>query len=160
MGRHAPPVRKGPSQRTVALAGITLVIVAVLVATALSSRPAAPTGATAGGDGRALYVQYCAGCHGQNLEGQPNWKQPLANGSFPAPPHDASGHTWHHPDAVLFQITKQGGQNDPTTGYVSGMPGFGSQLSDDQIWAILNYIKSTWPPEVQAAQRQVTQQNP
>lgn len=160
MGRNAPPVRKGPSQRTIALAGIMLVIVAVLAGTALSSRPAAPTASTASGDGRALYVQYCASCHGQNLEGQPNWRQPLANGSMPAPPHDASGHTWHHPDTVLFQITKQGGQSDPTAGFVSTMPAFGNQLSDDQIWTILNYIKSTWPPEVQAAQRQVTQQNP
>jgi hypothetical protein len=45
---------------------------------------------------------------GANLEGQPNWKERQANGRLPAPPHDASGHTWHHPDAQLFGITKQG----------------------------------------------------
>ena len=37
--------------------------------------------------------QNCASCHGDNLQGQPNWQQANADGSYPAPPHDASGHT-------------------------------------------------------------------
>lgn len=110
-------------------------------------------------EGRALYVTYCASCHGINLEGQPNWRQPLPNGSMPAPPHDATGHTWHHPDAFLFQITKEGGQSVAPQGYVSGMPGFGNVLSDDQIWMVLEYIKSSWPSDVQEFQRQATLQS-
>lgn len=58
--------------------------------------------------GRSLYGQHCASCHGVNLEGQPDWRKPLPNGRLPAPPHDASGHTWHHPDEILFRITKEG----------------------------------------------------
>lgn len=53
-------------------------------------------------DGRKLYDQACASCHGAMLEGQPNWRQRKADGRLPAPPHDPSGHTWHHPDAVLL----------------------------------------------------------
>ncbi len=77
---------------------------------------------------------------------------------MPAPPHDASGHTWHHPDAVLFGITKHGlvpGKYAPPK-YGSDMPAFGGALSDDEIWSVLSYIKSSWPQEIQKAQREVT----
>ena len=56
-------------------------------------------------EGAQLYAQHCASCHGSQLEGQPNWRERLPNGRLPAPPHDDSGHTWHHPDHVLFAIT-------------------------------------------------------
>ncbi len=100
--------------------------------------------------GKTLYAQQCAVCHGKNLEGQtPNWRQPLPDGTFPAPPHDATGHTWHHPDKMLFDITKfsrSGGSKNlpPTT-----MPAFKDKLTDSEIWAVLSYIKSQWPLEIQ-----------
>ena len=64
---------------------------------------------------------------------------------MPAPPHDESGHTWHHPDAVLFAITKNGlvAPNAPQD-YESDMPAFAAKLTDDEIWAVLAYIKSHW----------------
>lgn len=108
--------------------------------------------------GKAVYARYCAACHGANLEGQPNWQTRLPNGRMPAPPHDASGHTWHHPDSVLFGITKYGlvpGKYAPP-GYESDMPAFGRQLSDPEIWAVLAYIKSTWPEKIRAWQSEVT----
>lgn len=108
--------------------------------------------------GETLYAAHCAACHGANLEGQPNWRERLPNGRMPAPPHDASGHTWHHPDAVLFGITKEGlvpGRFAPPK-YQSDMPGFGDTLSDDQIRAILAYIKSSWPEREREYQREVT----
>lgn len=110
--------------------------------------------------GKQLYAQQCASCHGANLEGQPNWRERLPSGRMPAPPHDATGHTWHHPDAVLFAITKNGlvpGITAPA-GYVSDMPAFGQLLSDEDIIAVLAYIKSTWPPRASAAQREATEQ--
>lgn len=96
--------------------------------------------------GARIYAEHCAACHGARLEGQPNWRQKLPNGRMPAPPHDESGHTWHHPDQVLFGITKYGlvpGKYAPP-GYQSDMPGFGDKLSDDQIWATLSFIQSHW----------------
>jgi len=99
--------------------------------------------------GEKLYAQHCASCHGANLEGQPDWRKRLANGRFPAPPHDASGHTWHHPDEVLFAITKHGLVPPyAPAGYESDMPAFGGKLSDQEIRAVLAYIESRWSPEV------------
>ena len=99
--------------------------------------------------GGRLYAQHCASCHGANLEGQPDWRKRLPNGRFPAPPHDASGHTWHHPDEVLFAITKHGLVPPyAPAGYQSDMPAFGGKLSDPEIRAVLAYIESRWSPEV------------
>jgi mono/diheme cytochrome c family protein len=99
--------------------------------------------------GEKLYGQHCAACHGVKLEGQPNWRRRLANGKFPAPPHDDSGHTWHHPAEVLFGITKNG-LIPPyaPAGYESDMPAFADKLTDAQIRAVLGYIESHWSGEV------------
>lgn len=102
--------------------------------------------------GGILYQQYCASCHGVDLEGQPNWRRRDENGFLPAPPHDASGHTWHHPDQLLFDVTKYGTTAVVGSGYKSTMIGFEEQLSDAEIWAVLSFIKSRWPPKIQAAQ--------
>jgi len=102
--------------------------------------------------GQTLYTKNCAECHGGNLEGQPNWQIKKADGVFPAPPHDATGHTWHHGDQVLFNVTKRGGQAGAPKGFTSGMPAFGETLSDDDILATLAYIKSRWPKEIRKRQ--------
>ncbi len=58
--------------------------------------------------GKAVYMENCASCHGAVLEGQANWQQRDSDGYMPAPPHDVSGHTWHHPSSYLFLMTKYG----------------------------------------------------
>jgi mono/diheme cytochrome c family protein len=78
---------------------------------------------------------------------------------LPAPPHDATGHTWHHPDQVLFDLTKFGVQPIAGPDYRSAMPAFGDKLSDDEILAILSYIKSTWPPEIRRRQDAITEES-
>ena len=99
--------------------------------------------------GEQLYAKHCAACHGPQLEGQPHWQKKLPNGRFPAPPHDDSGHTWHHPDADLFGMTKHGLVPPyAPAGYESDMPAFGNVLSDDEIRAVLAFIKSRWSDEV------------
>jgi mono/diheme cytochrome c family protein len=108
--------------------------------------------------GHALYGVHCASCHGKNLEGQPNWQTPLPNGKIPAPPHDKTGHTWHHTDAALAGVTKLGLKPFAGDDYESDMPAFGAILSDEEIEAILVYIKNTWPEREQTYQQQRTQQ--
>ncbi len=106
--------------------------------------------------GDAIYRQHCASCHGAELQGEPNWRQRKASGRLPAPPHDDSGHTWHHPDAVLFEITRNG-LKPPLApdGYESDMPGFGAVLGDEQIWSVLAYIGSRWSPREKQHQARV-----
>lgn len=107
--------------------------------------------------GRMLYFENCAACHGVDLEGQPDWRSPDENGLLPAPPHDETGHTWHHDDAMLRDYITRGGQavlDDMGVTFTSGMPGFGSFLNAEEIEAILDYIKSTWPDRIQDMQAQ------
>lgn len=109
--------------------------------------------------GRDLYDQHCAACHGANLEGAPDWQEQGPEGRFPAPPHDETGHTWHHGDAMLFDYTSRGGQAylaDLGVTFDSGMPAFGAILSDAEIKAILAFIRSTWPEEMRAFQAERT----
>ena len=98
--------------------------------------------------GMAIYAENCAACHGEDLAGEPNWQDRDADGYLPAPPHDETGHTWHHPTAQLFEITKFGTEALVGNGYKSRMAGYGGILSDDEILAVLAYIKSTWPARI------------
>lgn len=102
-------------------------------------------------DGHRIYAQQCASCHGANLEGQPDWMRRNVDGRLPAPPHDESGHTWHHADDQLFTITKFG-LAAISPGYESDMPAFENVLSDVQIVQVLDYIKSSWPDRAQEYQ--------
>ncbi len=140
-------------------AAFAFLVGAIMVAKYQESRVEAdPTNLEKVARGKSVYAQYCASCHGANLEGQPNWQDKLPTGRMPAPPHDASGHTWHHPDTVLFGITKHGlvpGKYAPPK-YESDMPAFGNQLSDEEIWAVLAYIKHSWPDKIRAAQAELT----
>lgn len=111
--------------------------------------------------GKTVYAANCAACHGANLEGQANWRERLANGRLPAPPHDKTGHTWHHPDRLLIDMVKNGlvpGRTAPP-GYESDMPAYAGILTDEEIVAVIAYIKSTWPPKVLQAQKEVTLRN-
>lgn len=109
--------------------------------------------------GAALYATHCASCHGGHLEGRLGWRDPLPDGGYPAPPHDASGHTWHHPDSQLFEITKLGGAATSPAGFDSRMPAFGEVLSDADIWAVLHFIKSRWPAKQREHQERVTRES-
>lgn len=129
-------------RRAIVLAGLLALLVACSGEPALTEQQAR---------GRELYVANCAGCHGAQGEGAPNWQQPLPNGTYPAPPHDGSGHTWHHPDALLLAITAKGGQSAG-----SGMPAFEDKLTRDEMEAILAYLKSLWSAEQRAAQEDIS----
>ena len=107
--------------------------------------------------GAAVYREHCASCHGRNLEGEPGWRQRRLDGTLPAPPHDATGHTWHHPDELLFRLTKEGPAAVAGKGYRSTMPGFAGVLEDREILATLAYIKSRWPPDVRRAQERLNE---
>jgi len=141
---------------------VTVLIAAAAVVFWFAKGDNQPNGYTGFADadivaGATLYAQNCAVCHGDQLQGQSNWRIALDDGTFPAPPHDQTGHTWHHDDALLFSYTKLGGAGalaaQGVTSFKSAMPGFGETLSDQDIRNVLGFIASTWPERVRKARK-------
>lgn len=108
--------------------------------------------------GRTVYAAHCAACHGAEREGEPDWRTRKKDGTLPAPPHDETGHTWHHSDALLFAITKSGGQAVAPAGFRSGMPGFAGTLTDREIAASIAFVKSQWPRQIRQRQEFISRQ--
>jgi mono/diheme cytochrome c family protein len=140
------------SNRRLTLVGIVTLMLTALVALFVAT--AANSGAEQRALGKRLYDQYCASCHGLRGEGQyPDAPyRPDKAGLIGAPPHNSTGHSWHHPDGVLFSITKDGL-------IIKGfhpMPTFGDKLTDDDIWAVLAYIKTWWKADQVEFQKTVT----
>jgi mono/diheme cytochrome c family protein len=152
---------KASRTNIVAISAALVIVIGFFVFDHFNQTPvgADPTNREFVAAGKALYAKHCASCHGKNLEGQtPNWRQPLPDGSFPAPPHDASGHTWHHPDAMLFNVTKYSRTRSNDKSFKSNMPAFEKTLSDDEIWSVLSYIKSTWPQTIRLRHDELNRQ--
>ena len=147
-------------------AGLCLVLIAVLAlgvgnpfCAKAGSHALRPEDAKVLARGKQVYAAQCAACHGAALEGQPQWRERGPNGLLPAPPHDASGHTWHHADEVLFRITKHGvAQAAGLKDYLSAMPIYEGVLSDDEIIAVLSWIKAQWPAPVRQRHDQINAQ--
>ena len=131
-------------------------LLVVLGLTACGGQPVSPTAAARTfptlvsaqvARGQIVYAQNCASCHGDNAEGAPNWATPGPDGLYPPPPHDNTGHTWHHSDRVLYDSIRNG-MNDPLRpGSPLRMPAFGGKLSDADIRAVVEYFKSLWSDE-------------
>lgn len=97
--------------------------------------------------GREVYVKNCASCHGATGKGQPNWEVPNALGELPAPPHDSTGHTWKHSDAMLYHVVLQGWRDPFNKTDRLTMPAFRGVLSPAEIEAVLIYLKTIWSEE-------------
>ena len=91
-----------------------------------------------------MFASNCAACHGAGGEGQLDWHIEKADGTFPAPPLNGDGHTWHHGDGLLYRIVSQGGAVPEFPSYKSGMPAFGDRLSRQEIIDVLAYVKTLW----------------
>jgi len=147
-------------KRALIAAGVALAAATAVVAVVRPFGPPAPDPGDAAlvSLGREVYAAHCASCHGATLEGQPNWRERKPDGLLPAPPHDASGHTWHHGDAQLLAMVRDGLAPFAPPGYRSDMPAFKDVLSEREIAAVLAYIKSTWPADVRERQARTTAQ--
>lgn len=107
--------------------------------------------------GQRNYNTYCAHCHGYGGDGQPveTAEQTERLGYHTVPLHNSAGHTWQHPDQLLFETIKYGVES-PTNLYT--MTPFGELLSDNEIFAIIDYLRLWWTDEQQAWQAQLTTQ--
>ena len=106
--------------------------------------------------GGQLYRTYCLSCHGGATGGSMM--------DIP-PPHNATGHTWHHSDRQLTAIILDGsGQMGEMMRQMMGtvkdtprMPAFRGALAEEDVANILAYIKTWWTPEQREWQRRITE---
>jgi mono/diheme cytochrome c family protein len=84
--------------------------------------------------GETIYRENCVACHGPTGEGNVG---PALNGS---------AHTWHHADPQLLSFIRDG---IPGTQMAAQRDNF----SEEEINAVISYIKSWWMPQ----QRQMQQ---
>lgn len=108
--------------------------------------------------GETLYQASCQSCHGGATGGS----------MMDIPPrHNQVGHTWHHPDCQLTRFILDGTGNlaemQPmmrgmmrVPADTPQMPKWRGILSEDEVSAILSYIKTWWTPGQRAAQAEVT----
>lgn len=92
--------------------------------------------------GQALYEQYCVACHGETGRGD----GPGAANLSPPPADFGSGHTDTHPDGDLYYWIQNGIEE-------TAMPAFGDQLTSEQTWHLVNYVRRL---SANAAQMQVS----
>jgi len=103
--------------------------------------------------GRQLYLKNCTVCHGINGEGSPDWQKRLADGTYPPPPLNGTGHAWHHPKKVLVDTIKHG------TARLGGkMPAWKDKLSEQDINDIIAWFQSQWPNELYQAWKRMDQE--
>ena len=157
MANKVGPIEQIMSRLTVILA-ITLLFLLIAACNSAESTTLREQQATTDATlelGATVYAASCASCHGVNLEGQPDWKTPNPDGTWKAPPHNDDGHTWHHSDDYLIDRIVNGTNNlDANMQQNSNMPAYGDILSDEEINAVLAFIKSEWSPRVQEMQSQ------
>lgn len=96
--------------------------------------------------GRKLFLKNCAVCHGIYAEGDPDWRRPDAQGKYPPPPLNGTGHAWHHPHAVLMDIIING-----TAKSGGKMPAWKDKLSESQVEYIILWFQSLWPGQIHDA---------
>ena len=98
-------------------------------------------------NGELLYQKNCSSCHMKNLSGHPKWQNELdEDGHRQAPPLNGTGHAWHHAPKDLFQTIRYGYKKaDPN--YNGKMMG-NENLTDNEVWSILEYIKNIWPENI------------
>lgn len=134
-GRKRQPTE---SRRTVLLAlltfGILLVLVVVFVIRPTAGVPSqANDGPANSTDGQVLFEAYCAACHGK--DGQPVVPD--------ARILNANGETWRLSNDEIGQMIRNGSQL---------MPAMGADFSDEQVDAVITYIKAWWTPDQRAEQ--------
>ncbi|MDL0429497.1 cytochrome c [Marinobacter sp. TBZ242] len=95
-------------------------------------------------EGRQIYEQYCASCHGWQGEGAADWNKPDEKGEMPPPPHDETGHTWRHSDAMLFRMIAEGWRHPFNETDQLTMPAFKDNLTDEDIRSVIEYLKTFW----------------
>ncbi|PPI83515.1 cytochrome C [Marinobacter maroccanus] len=108
-------------------------------------------------EGRQIYEQYCAACHGGQGEATADWSKPDEKGEMPPPSHDESGHTWRHSDAMLFRMIAEGWRHPFNKTNRLTMPAFKDILTDQEIQSVIEYLKTLWTDDQRRYQQSESQ---
>ncbi|MBI5450567.1 MAG: cytochrome c [Gammaproteobacteria bacterium] len=101
--------------------------------------------------GEQLFHQHCLRCHGERAQGAANWRQVDAEGKYPPPPLDGSGHAWHHTRQTLRDMIRSGSPLDAAGRPQGNMPAWQGTLSAAEIDDVIAWFQSLWPDEIYAA---------
>lgn len=131
------------SSRFVTEAGLALAVISalILVVTSFSSDSVArsenpiPRDADSVALGRSIYLENCTTCHGEDARGD----GPDAVGMLPPPADLYADHVDDHTDETIYWWIRLGIDNTP-------MPGFEERLTSDEVWHLVNYIRSLRHP--------------
>ncbi len=147
----ALPLRPGPA-RAGWFAGCVVLVLAMAVAGCSERSGHDPFRLM---EGQGIYKAECAACHGDQLQGQPDWQTRGPDGKLPAPALDATGHIWQRPRAQLAAVLKHGVMSPQAPpDQVSDPHAFAGKLTDPQIDNVLAWIETQWPPDIQAQRAQ------
>jgi len=86
--------------------------------------------------GEALYREKCVICHGGRGEGW-DWTKKVAAPPVPVP--DLAQVVPERDDGYLFAVVRDGGE---AVGRTRFMPAFGFQLSDQEVWDLVAYLRT------------------
>lgn len=131
-----------------------MVFVAAIAGQAMLISDARP--AVVGGTfdkGRAIYEKFCASCHGVSGDGEKEWQRRNGFGELPAPPHDATGHTWKHADGMLYRIVRDGWRDPFNKSHRLTMPAYKNVLEPGEIRDVINFLKTMWMPAQRMSQK-------
>ena len=102
--------------------------------------------------GEKVFQANCAKCHGADAQGAAEWTKRGADGNYPPPPLNGSGHAWHHSNEVLEDVIRNGSPDGK-----GNMPAWQGKISDQEITAVIAWFQSKWPKEVYDAWYEIQQ---
>lgn len=103
--------------------------------------------------GADVFAKNCASCHGDQAQGDPDWRsRDKKTGRFPPPPLDGTAHAWHHPLAQLKHVIANG-----SPGGKGNMPAWKGKLTEQEMDDTIAWFQAKWPDEVYAAWAEISQ---
>jgi mono/diheme cytochrome c family protein len=87
--------------------------------------------------GKKIYDAQCVNCHGEIGKGDGKMAASITTGPKPS---DLTDKEWKHgsSDGEIFTLIKEGSKG-------TGMRGYASKLKDDDIWNVVNYLRTLGP---------------